>query len=74
MTINADEYGNELRFLNYSTDSETDSNVTMRVAYVATYPHLVVVCTKDVEIGDELVLDHRQNENLVEKLLCFCSK
>jgi SET domain len=33
-------------------------NVTMRTVYINTYPHIAIVCTRDIEPGEELLLDY----------------
>jgi len=38
-------------------------NVTMRTTYIDTYPHLVVVCTRDIDIGEEILLDYGEAYN-----------
>lgn len=35
----------------------------MRTAYVNTYPHILLVCTQDIEPGDELLLDYGEAYN-----------
>lgn len=36
-------------------------NVSMRTAYVDMLPKLMLVCTRDVEIGDEFLLNYGDN-------------
>ena len=35
----------------------------MRTTYIETFPHLVVVCTRDIEIGEEILLDYGEAYN-----------
>jgi SET domain-containing protein len=30
----------------------------MRTVYIDTYPHLVIVCMRDIDIGEEFLLDY----------------
>ncbi len=46
----------EARFINSHLNISFSANVTMRTAYVNSYPHILLVCTQDIEPGDELLL------------------
>ena len=61
--LDAEHCGNELRFINSYLNISFYPNVTMRTVYINTFPHLVVVCTKDIEPGDELLLDYGEGYN-----------
>ena len=54
--VDAQNSGNEMRFINSHLNISFSANVTMRTAYVNSYPHILLVCTQDVEPGDELLL------------------
>lgn len=56
--IDAQECGNELRFINSHLNVAFSANVTLRVAYVRGMPHVLVVCRAAVEPGEELLLDY----------------
>lgn len=56
--IDAANCGNELRFINSYIGIAFSPNVTMRTAYVNTYPHIVIVCLRDIEEGEEFLLDY----------------
>ncbi|RYG98881.1 SET domain-containing protein [archaeon] len=56
--IDAEKMGNEMRFINSYLNVAFKPNVTMRTAYVDTYPHIVLVCTEDIYVGDEILLDY----------------
>lgn len=56
--INAEKVGNEMRFINSFRNIAFAPNVTMRTAYIGTYPHLLLVATQTIEPGDEIVLDY----------------
>lgn len=61
--IDAGECGNEMRFINSYLNIDFSANVTMRSAYLNTYPHIVIICTKDIDIGDEILLDYGKAYN-----------
>jgi hypothetical protein len=61
--VNAEDCGNEIRYINSYLNVAFKPNVTMRTAYVNTYPHIMVVCTEDIEIGEELLLDYGKSYN-----------
>lgn len=56
--IDAQTHGSELRFINSYLNVAFKPNVTMRTAYVNTYPRIVIVCMQDIEIGEEFLLDY----------------
>ena len=56
--IDAGDCGNELRFINSYLGIAFSPNVTMRTGYVNTYPHILVVCLRDIEEGEEFLLDY----------------
>lgn len=56
--VDAEKQGNEMRFINSYLNIGFKANVSMRTAYVETYPHIVIVCTEDIEVGEEILLDY----------------
>lgn len=56
--IDAQKTGNEMRFINSYLNVDFEANVVMKTVYVNTFPHIVIVCKKDIEVGDELLLDY----------------
>jgi hypothetical protein len=56
--IDAEKTGNEMRFINSYLNVDFEPNVIMKTVYVNTYPHIVIVCKKDIEMGDEFLLDY----------------
>lgn len=56
--VDAQDCGNEMRFINSYLNIDFGPNVTMRTAYINTYPHLLIVCLRDIEPGEELLLDY----------------
>jgi hypothetical protein len=61
--IDAETMGNEMRFINSYLNIAFYPNVTMRTSYIATYPHIVLVCTRDIEAGEEFLLDYGEAYN-----------
>lgn len=58
MGVDAQDCGNEMRFINSFVNIAPRPNVKMRTAYIGTYPHIVVLCIEDIEIGEEILLDY----------------
>jgi len=56
--IDAEKCGNEMRFINSHLNIAFTANVTMRTLYLNTLPHIVLVCTTDIEPGEEFLLDY----------------
>ena len=56
--IDAETCGNELRFINSHINIAFAPNATLRVVYVAGLPHVVIVCTADIEPDEEILLDY----------------
>lgn len=56
--IDAEHMGNEIRFINSYLNIAFYPNVTMRTSYISTLPHIVLVCTRDIEAGEEFLLDY----------------
>jgi hypothetical protein len=61
--IDAEKMGNEMRFINSYLNVAFNANVTMRTAYVDTYPRIVIVCMEDLFPGDEILLDYGDSYN-----------
>jgi hypothetical protein len=58
MGVDARECGNEMRFINSYLNIADRANVKMRTAYVGSFPHILVLCIEDIEIGEEILLDY----------------
>ena len=56
--LDAQDCGNEMRFINSYLNVDFAPNVTMRTVYINTYPHICIVCTRDIDVGDEILLDY----------------
>lgn len=47
-----------MRFINSYLNIDFSPNVTMRTCYMNTYPRILIVATKSIEIDDEFLLDY----------------
>lgn len=47
-----------MRFINAFQGIAERANVKMRTAYINTIPHILILCTEDIDIGEELLLDY----------------
>ncbi len=56
--VDAGDCGNEIRFINSYINVAFFANVSMRSVYINTYPHIILVCTADIEVGEEFLLDY----------------
>jgi len=56
--VNAATCGNELRFINGYQNIEFVPNLEMKTVYISTHPHVVLICTADIDIGNEFLLDY----------------
>ncbi len=59
--VDGEHMGNEMRFINSYINVSFAANVTLRTAYIGGTPHLLVVCLRDIEPGEELLLDYGNN-------------
>jgi hypothetical protein len=61
--VDAQDCGNEIRFINSYLNVAFKANVTMRTVYINTYPHIVIVCMEDIDVDEEILLDYGKNYN-----------
>ena len=47
-----------MRFINSYLNIDFGPNVAMKTVYIDTFPHLVIICMKDIDIGEEFLLDY----------------
>ena len=67
LVIDARDYGNELRFINSNMNISDEPNVTSTVSYIDGLPRVLYICTNDIEVGEEMVIDYGDDYN--EKFL-----
>lgn len=61
--IDAEKIGNEMRFINSYLNVAFFANVAMRTVYIDGMPHIVIVCTRDIDVGEEFLLDYGEAYN-----------
>lgn len=66
--VDATREGNECRFINHFTGIADEANVVMKIAYVEELPRVMVVCMRDIEVGEEFLLNY--SDEFVE---AYCS-
>ena len=62
--VDASRQGNECRFINHYQGIAEEPNAVMKIAHVEELPRVMIVCTKDIAIGEELLL--RYSDDYVE--------
>ena len=61
--LDAQHCGNEMRFINSYLNVQFYPNVTMRTAYINSYPHILIVASRPIDVGDEILLDYGKAYN-----------
>jgi hypothetical protein len=61
--IDAEKYGNELRFINDYHNIADNPNAIMSLCYIDSYPHIIIVCTNNISIGQEILIDYGDEYN-----------
>ena len=56
--INAESCGNEMRFINSYLNIADVPNAIMKTTFIDREPHVVVVCTRHIDILEEILLDY----------------
>lgn len=56
--VDATREGNECRFINHFTNIAKEPNVVMKIAYIDELPRVMVVCKKDIKVGEELLFKY----------------
>ena len=56
--VDATREGNEMRFANHFTGIADEPNIIMKIAYVEELPRVMVVCKKDIAIGEEFLFKY----------------
>ena len=59
--VDASVSGNEARFINCYYNIADEPNLYFRTAYIDSYPRLLLVCIKDIEVNEELLLDYGES-------------
>lgn len=56
--VDAATEGNECRFINHYKGIADEPNSVMKITYVEELPRVMIVCTKDVDVGQEFLLSY----------------
>merc|ERR1712194_788813 len=56
--VDATREGNECRFINHFTNIAEEPNVVMKIAYVDELPRVLVVCKKNIAVGEEILFKY----------------
>jgi len=56
--LDGQEVGNEARMINHYKNIADAPNVIMKICYVERLPRVMVVCKRDISIGEELLLNY----------------
>ena len=61
--IDAKDFGNELRFINSYLNIRDSPNLSAQYSFIGGYPRVLYICIKDIEIGEELLVDYGDSYN-----------
>ena len=61
--IDSMEFGNEMRCINSYLNIAESPNCVMRTTYVESLPQIFIICTKPIQIGEEILLDYGEAYN-----------
>jgi len=56
--VDAQHEGNECRFINHYQGISDKPNVVMKIVYVEELPRVMIVCIRDINVGEELLLQY----------------
>jgi hypothetical protein len=58
LVIDAEDYGNELRFANSNMNISEEPNVRSSNCFIGGLPRVIYVCTNDIEKGEEILINY----------------
>jgi hypothetical protein len=58
LCVNAQTHGNELRAINHFQSIADTPNVIMKLCYVEKLPRIMIICKRDIPVGDEFLLNY----------------
>jgi hypothetical protein len=58
LCIDAEDFGNEARYINSFVGIAESPNVTVRTAYIGSLPRGAIVCLRNIYVGEEMLLDY----------------
>jgi hypothetical protein len=56
--VDAQTHGNELRAINHFQSIADTPNVIMKLCYVEQLPRIMIICKRDIPVGDEFLLNY----------------
>jgi len=63
LLLNALIKGNEGRFINSHEGISATPNILMRIAYIEKMPRIMLICTRTIVAGDEILVDYGEEYN-----------
>lgn len=63
LVVDAEKYGNELRFVNSNINISQEPNVQSSVCYIGGLPRVLYLCINDIEPDDEMLIDYGDEYN-----------
>jgi hypothetical protein len=61
--INAEDCGNEMRYINSYLNISDGPNCVMRTTFINRTPHILIICIRSIAIGTEILLDYGADYN-----------
>lgn len=61
--IDGEKSSNELKYVNSYINIKDSPNLVSSVSYIDKYPRVLYICSKDIEIGEELLIDYGDEYN-----------
>jgi hypothetical protein len=61
--LDAEFTGNEMRFINSHLGVAERPNAVMKTVYINALPHIVIICTEDIAVGEEILFDYGEDYN-----------
>lgn len=58
LSLDAQLYGNECRAINHFANVAAEPNVMMQCCYVDSLPRIMIVCKRNIEVGEEILLNY----------------
>jgi hypothetical protein len=58
LCVDANNYGNEMRAINHFQSIADTPNVIMQLCYVEQLPRIMIICKRDIPVGDEFLLSY----------------
>ena len=63
LVIDAKDHGNELRFVNSHINISSEPNLQPSTCYIDGYPRVFYICIRDIEPGEEMLIDYGDDYN-----------